>query len=152
MNVTSVASAAPPGSIAARDAELKSTFQQAVAGMMFGQMLKSLRATVGKPAYIHGGQAEEMFQSQLDQQLVEKFTQTDGSPFIGELYRQFRIQLGLPPEDAAESPAPQVSPASQPAVSDQLAELTDSVQQARLVTERTSGATGTAALSALFRK
>ena len=144
--------AAASTSVAERDAELRSTFQQAVAGMLFGQMLKSLRSTAGKPAYIHGGQAEEMFQSQLDQHLVEQLSQTSGSPYVEELYRQFRIQLGMPPEDAAAVYAQAASPSLQPAPSDRLSELTQSAQQARLDAERTSGTTGTSALTALFRK
>lgn len=89
------ASARPSG-----DAELEKTFQQTVAGMFFGQLVKSLRSTVGEPAYIHGGQAEEMFQAQFDQIVSEDLAENKGSPFVGDLYRQFRIQLGMTPEAA----------------------------------------------------
>ena len=34
-------------------------FQDAVGGLFFGQMIKALRSGVGKPAYLHGGQAEK---------------------------------------------------------------------------------------------
>uniref|UniRef100_A0A7C2PB06 Flagellar protein FlgJ N-terminal domain-containing protein n=1 Tax=Schlesneria paludicola TaxID=360056 RepID=A0A7C2PB06_9PLAN len=151
MSIAPVTAAAASTSVAERDRELRSTFQQAVAGMLFGQMLKSLRSTVGKPAYLHGGQAEEMFQAQLDQHLVEKLAETNGSPYVGELYRQFRVQLGLPPEEA-EGAAGEPSPSAQSSPVDRLAELTESAQQARLGPEGTAGTTGTAALSALFRK
>jgi Rod binding domain-containing protein len=189
MNVSAIPAAAPT-TVAQRDAELRTTFQKAVAGTMFAQMLKSMRSTVGKPAYLHGGQAEDMFQSQLDQELVAQFSETNGSPYIEKLYRQFRVQLGLPPEDAvspadsedqsvaghrSERTAPSPDPfppktgergpsgqtrgepsaaalSSQPSPSERLAGLTESVQQARMDAERTAGTTGTAALSALFRK
>ena len=35
-------------------------------------MLKAMRSTVDKPAYFHGGQAEEVFRSQLDQHLADR--------------------------------------------------------------------------------
>lgn len=145
MNIAPLTSATPTTS----DAELRSTFQKAVAGTLFTQMLKSMRATVGKPAYLHGGQAEEMFQSQLDQHLVEQLAQSEGSPFVEDLYRQFRVQLGLPPDNATPT---ETTPSARSSSSDRLAELTNSAQQARIVAERTPGTTGTAGLSALFRK
>lgn len=146
--MNAIAPLAAPTTVAQRDAELRSTFQKAVAGQMFGMMLKSMRTTVGKPAYLHGGQGEELFQSQLDQHIVEQLSESDGSPFVQDLYKQFRVQLGLSPEDAA----PLSSPSLQPAASHQLAQLTEAAQQARSAAERTPGTTGTAALSALFRK
>ena len=57
----------PSAPLRGNDAELQQTFQQAVAGMIFGEMMKAMRSTVGEPAYIHGGQAEKMFQQQMDQ-------------------------------------------------------------------------------------
>ena len=38
-------------------------------------MLGAMRDTVGKPAYFHGGRAEEVFQNQLDQVLSEHMTE-----------------------------------------------------------------------------
>ncbi len=92
-----------PALAAAGDQELASTFQKAVAGMFFGQMMQALRSTVGEPAYIHGGQAEKMFQSQMDQYVVEDLAENSGAAFVGDLYRQFRVQLGLPVESPATS-------------------------------------------------
>jgi Rod binding domain-containing protein len=151
MSLSPIAAAPPPVTLAERDAELRKTFQHAVAGVLFAQMLKALRASVGKPAYLHGGQAEEMFQSQFDQHLAEQLAQTKGSPFVEDLYRQFRIQLGFSPEDASPDAEQPASPV-QSAPADRLAELTESARQARLDAERTAGTTGTAALSAMFRK
>jgi Rod binding domain-containing protein len=79
---------APPGDVTAREA-----FQDFVAGTFFQQMLKSLHATHGKPAYFHGGQAEEMFQSQLDQQIAEDLAKTHGSPFADRLFEAFSRQM-----------------------------------------------------------
>src|ERR1700754_2455592 len=47
--------------------ELKSTFTQFVGETFFSQMIKSMRSTVGEAAYFNGGQAEKVFQGQLDQ-------------------------------------------------------------------------------------
>lgn len=86
------------------DAELESTFQKMVGGLFFSQLMKSLRSTTGEPAYIHGGQAEKLFESQLDQVLIEDLAETKGSPFVGDLYEQFRLQLRLPPKPAGIPP------------------------------------------------
>ena len=51
--------------------DLKQAFTQFVGETFFGQMLKSMRATVGEPAYFHGGLAEEQFQAQFDQQVAQ---------------------------------------------------------------------------------
>lgn len=87
------------------DEKLQQTFQETVAGLFFGELVKSLRSTVGEPAYLHGGQAERMFESQMDQYLVEDLAQSTGQGLVGDLYRQFRVQLQLPVEAV-----PQASP------------------------------------------
>ena len=55
--------------------EVRDTFRKFVGEAFFGQMLKSMRSTQGKPAYFHGGHAEEVFQSQLDQVMSEEMTE-----------------------------------------------------------------------------
>lgn len=84
-----------PGSAGQADDPLQKTFQEAIAGLFFGELMKSLRSTVGEPAYLHGGQAERMFQAQMDQYLVEDLAEQSGAGLVGDLYRQFRVQLGL---------------------------------------------------------
>jgi Rod binding domain-containing protein len=70
--------------------ELRDAFTQFVGEAFFGQMLKAMRATVGKPAYFHGGRAEEVFQSQLDQHLAEHLTETSAERFAESMFdRQF---------------------------------------------------------------
>lgn len=69
---------------------LREQFTQFVGEAFFGQMLKSMRATVGKPAYFHGGRAEEVFQGQLDQQLSEHLTEASAARFAEPMFeRQF---------------------------------------------------------------
>jgi hypothetical protein len=71
-------------------AELRKQFTQFVGEAFYGQMLKAMRATVGKPAYFHGGRAEEVFQGQLDQHMVEHLTETTAEKFAEPLFeRQF---------------------------------------------------------------
>lgn len=72
--------------------ELKKAFTDFVGQTFFGQMLSSLRSTVEKPAYFHGGQGEEMFQKQLDQILSEKLAETSAENFAGPMYDLFRLQ------------------------------------------------------------
>jgi Rod binding domain-containing protein len=56
----------------------------------FGQMIKAMRSTVGKPAYFHGGRAEEVFQGQLDQQLAQHLTEASAARFAEPMFeRQF---------------------------------------------------------------
>ena len=74
----------------AKSEDLREQFTQFVGEAFFGQMLKAMRATVGKPAYFHGGRAEEVFQGQLDQQLAEHMTETSAKRFAEPMFeRQF---------------------------------------------------------------
>lgn len=52
--------------------ELREKFDEFVGSVFFGQLLKSMRQTLGEPAYFHGGRAEKIFQAQLDQTIVER--------------------------------------------------------------------------------
>jgi Rod binding domain-containing protein len=70
--------------------ELRERFTQFVGEAFFGQMIKAMRATVGKPAYFHGGRAEEVFQGQLDQKLAEHLTEASATRFAEPMFeRQF---------------------------------------------------------------
>jgi Rod binding domain-containing protein len=69
---------------------LREQFTQFVGETFFGQMIKSLRAATEKPAYFHGGRAEEVFQSQLDQKLAEHLTEASAAKFAEPMFeRQF---------------------------------------------------------------
>lgn len=70
--------------------ELREKFTQFVGETFYGQMIKSMRATVGQAAYFDGGQAEKAFQGQLDQQLAQYLTEATADRFSGPLFdRQF---------------------------------------------------------------
>lgn len=68
--------------------EIQQAFTKFVGTTVFGQMMSSMRQTVGKPAYFHGGQAEEVFRGQLDQQLAEEMTKNGASPFAQGMFEQ----------------------------------------------------------------
>lgn len=72
-------------------AEVKKAFTDFVGQTMFGQTLASMRKTVDKPAYFHGGRAEEVFQGQLDQVLAEKLTDASADTFAGPMFDLFML-------------------------------------------------------------
>ncbi|CAL1151170.1 unnamed protein product [Cladocopium goreaui] len=49
-------------------------------------MLKSMRQSVGEPAYFHGGMAEEQFQARLDQQMAADLAAGQGATFADSLF------------------------------------------------------------------
>jgi peptidoglycan hydrolase FlgJ len=70
--------------------EVRDKFTQFVGEAFYGQMFKAMRSTVGKPAYFHGGRAEEAFQGQLDQTMTEQLTKSTASKFAEPMFeRQF---------------------------------------------------------------
>ncbi len=69
--------------------DLQTNFQDFVAGTFYKEMLKSLNKMHGKPAYFDGGQAEKMFQGQLDQQMAENLARSHGGQFSDGLYQAF---------------------------------------------------------------
>jgi len=71
--------------------EVREAFDQFVGQTFFGQMLSTMRKTVGKPAYFHGGRAEEIFQSQLDQVLSEEMTNASADQFSGPMFELFML-------------------------------------------------------------
>lgn len=76
-----------------KDDPIRKAFQDFVAGTFYKQMFKALRSGQDKPAYLHGGAAEEMFQGQLDQQVAEDLAANHGSSFSDSLYESFKRQL-----------------------------------------------------------
>lgn len=73
--------------------ELKEAFQDFVAGTFYKQMFKALRSGQNKPAYFHGGQAEELFQSHMDQQISEDLAKQHGSVLSDTLFSSFARQM-----------------------------------------------------------
>lgn len=82
------ASASASSSEVSRAEETREAFTQFVGTTVFGQMLSSMRKTVGEPAYFHGGQAEKVFQGQLDQAIADELTASGGSQFAQSLFEQ----------------------------------------------------------------
>ncbi len=68
------------------DTETKEKFHEILGELLFGQLLKSMRRTVDKPAYFHGGRGEEVFTQQFDQVLAQKMSRTAGEQFLGPMY------------------------------------------------------------------
>jgi flagellar protein FlgJ len=75
---------------------LREQFTQFVGETFFGQMIKSMRATTEKPAYFHGGRAEEVFQSQLDQQLAQHLTEASAEQFADPMFERQFPKLAAP--------------------------------------------------------
>ena len=71
--------------------ETRKTFQAVMGELLFGQMLKSMRKTVGKPAYFHGGPAEEIFTQHLDQVLAKKLAEASAEEFVGPMYELWTL-------------------------------------------------------------
>lgn len=72
--------------------ELRQAFQDFVGQTLFGSMLASMRATVGQPAYLHGGRTEEVFQKQLDQHLVESLSDATADTISDPMFELFQMQ------------------------------------------------------------
>lgn len=88
----------PPGMLTANSQagteELREAFGDFVGNTFFGQLIASMRKTVDKPAYFHGGRGEEVFQGQLDQMLAEKLSDASQEQFAGPMFELF--MLGRP--------------------------------------------------------
>lgn len=75
--------------------EMQAVFQEFVAGTFYSSMLKAMHATHDKPAYMHGGQAEEMFQNQLDQQISKELAQEHGGDLVKSLVPAFSREANV---------------------------------------------------------
>ncbi|WP_339734116.1 rod-binding protein [uncultured Gimesia sp.] len=89
--------------------EMKEAFQDFVAGTFYKQMFKSFRSAQNKPAYFHGGQAEEMFQAEMDQQISADLAKGQGGAFSDTLFSAFTRQLNAQSVKSLEA-APTVTP------------------------------------------
>ena len=76
----------------AEGGELREQFDLFVGQTLFGQMLKSMRKTLGKPAYFHGGRAEEVFTQQLDQIMAEEIGKASAEKFAKPMFDQFMMR------------------------------------------------------------
>ena len=69
--------------------DVKSKFQDFAAGTFYKEMLKSMQKMHGKAAYMNGGQAEKMFQSQMDQHVAENLAHSNTGAVTNGLYEAF---------------------------------------------------------------
>jgi peptidoglycan hydrolase FlgJ len=82
----------PERPIDADDGELRNAFNEFVGQTFFGSMMASMRKSVGKSAYMHGGRGEEVFQKQLDEQLVQELTKSSAAEFGDPMFELFQLQ------------------------------------------------------------
>jgi peptidoglycan hydrolase FlgJ len=76
--------------------QLQDAYREFVGKTFFGEMLKSMRGTLDKPAYFHGGQAEVVFRAQPDQHLADHMTEASAEQFADPMFRlQFPQQASL---------------------------------------------------------
>ena len=80
------------GGASSGEAELREKFSEFVGQTFFGTMLASMRKSVGKSAYMHGGRGEEVFTKQLDQVLVQELTEASADQIAGPLFDLFQMQ------------------------------------------------------------
>jgi peptidoglycan hydrolase FlgJ len=71
---------------------LREAFQNFVGQTFFSQMITSLRSTQEGSKYFNGGQAEKIFQGQLDQLLSEEITKASASQISDPMFRLFQLQ------------------------------------------------------------
>ena len=88
-----------------KEQKVRTAFQTFVAGTFYKQMFKSLRKMTKPPAYFHGGQAEEMFRSQMDQEVSENLAKRQGDALSGPMYHAFAQRLRI--AQAAAKPVSQ---------------------------------------------
>jgi Rod binding domain-containing protein len=82
---------APQCADGARDAELRETFEHFVGEVFFGQLLKAMRKMTDKPAYFHGGRAEEIFQRRLDELMAKKLAASSSERLAEPMYELFAL-------------------------------------------------------------
>jgi flagellar protein FlgJ len=96
-NVNPADHKADKGNLAVRE-----KFQDFAGGTFFKEMLKSLRSGQKNSKYFYGGQAEEIFRGQMDQQIAEDLAHQHGAAFSDPLFELYsRQSLGGPPSQGA---------------------------------------------------
>jgi Rod binding domain-containing protein len=94
-NISAIA-AQPASPAVERALEVREAFNSFVGETFFQQMLKAMRSTTGKPAYFHGGRAEEIFRGQLDQQMATEMTEASADRLAEPLFaNQFPRQAEI---------------------------------------------------------
>jgi peptidoglycan hydrolase FlgJ len=91
-NVSAVKPVSQPALNGKDDTALRQAFDQFVGETFFGQMMKAMRKSVGKPAYFYGGRGEEIFQEMLDQTVAADAARASADQFTGPMYELFTMQ------------------------------------------------------------
>lgn len=81
----------PDASQSKNDDEFRKVFHQFVGTTLYGQMLKSMRATQEKSPYFDGGRGEEIFQSLLDEKFVDKITEASSRTVSEPMFKLMTI-------------------------------------------------------------
>ena len=76
-----------PKAADADEKQFREVLHQFIGQTLFGQMLKSMRATQEKNPYFHGGQSEEIYQSMLDMQLTDEMTKSTSRTLSEPMYK-----------------------------------------------------------------
>jgi len=71
----------------ANDKQFREVLHQFIGQTLFGQMLKSMRATQEKNPYFHGGNAEDIYQSMLDMTLTDTMTKATSKTLSEPMYK-----------------------------------------------------------------
>lgn len=74
------------------DEDLRKAFQDFVGQTLFSQMISSMRKTQEGAAYFNGGQAEKIFQSQLDQVLSQELSNAAASKISDPMFKLFQLR------------------------------------------------------------
>ena len=82
---------APDAAKSKNDDEFRKVFHQFVGTTLYGQMLKSMRATQEKNPYFHGGKSEEIFQSMLDEKLVDQLAESSSRTVSEPMFKLMTI-------------------------------------------------------------
>ena len=77
----------PKGELAVRE-----KFQDFVGGTFYKELLKALRAAQKPSKYLYGGQAEKIFQSQMDQQVAEDLARRYAAHLSDPLFESYSRQ------------------------------------------------------------
>jgi len=79
----------PPSAKGGDNPALRKAFDQFVGQTFYGEMIKEMRKSQGKVAYMNGGQAEKIFTQQLDQMLTKKMSDSSANTLSGPMYKLF---------------------------------------------------------------
>lgn len=95
------------------DEQLRTAAEQLVSHALLTPMMKMMRDDPFKTELFHGGQAEDMFAAQLDQQLAEDMASQMSLDVVEAVYNRFAGQAE-PPPSAPPAALPEVGPRIEP--------------------------------------